>query len=106
MNQYSVNDIYLLNEMVDIRFIVSNGYTIGMWLDHESNTLKVLDPKSITEDNIQNYLNKIILVLSPKTFFEEMKKLIFDEPFKKVPLYVNKPPNFEIIVKWRLQIGK
>jgi len=34
---------------------------------------------------------------------DDLKNFIIEEPFKKVPLYINKYPD---IVAWRLRIGK
>lgn len=106
MNQYTKEDVSVLNSMVDSSLLQEISFTIVAWRDEKNDTLRICNPKDIKEKDPEHILKKFIITLRSKGDYSEFTKLVFEEPLERVPLYINKKNNLRIFAKWRLQIGK
>lgn len=109
MNRYSLTDVTVLNKMIDFKnpLVVEStaGITIMMHINDDG-TLSYYDDKSLKSTPPEMIIKTFLRLLKPNHGRASLNKLIFEEPLKNVPLYLNKDNCARIFAQWRLKIGK
>lgn len=110
MPEYTIEEVMLLNNMIDLRkIILTSDRTMKMHINDDA-SLSLFKNSDIKNEEPRGVLWEII-----RTVFSdpgdsrtslEAHKIIFEEPFKRMPLHINRPDNLRILAQWRLEIGK
>lgn len=111
MNRYSLTDVTILNKMINLKdseaVNLDPRMTLSMHINDDE-SLTYFSEKDLKKTPPEMVIKNFIRLLFPRVSNERdsLGKLIFEEPLKNVPLYLNNSINFRIFAQWRLKIGK
>jgi hypothetical protein len=103
MNNYSVSDMVVLNEIVDLR---ENYYTHTIKVHKiPGGALRVFNSEEI-DNKDSSFLDDFISAIVPISYTASVNELVYHEPLSRVPLYINREKYIRIFAIWRLKIAK
>jgi hypothetical protein len=107
MNEYTKEELLILNAMVDANYDNPNiRYALLTHMD-EYGIERLFSKKDIMENPYDFTLKMFISFLEPDWYTGvTVEILIREEPLETIPLYTNYKGSHGIIARWRLQIGK
>ena len=104
MINYTVEDVALLNDLVDLRERYTDK-TVHMRVRNDG-ALTLFDKEDVLYKRPKEVIDKFLFSIVPLGGLNKANKLLYDEPLNKVPLYLNSEKYIGIIARWRLKIGK
>jgi hypothetical protein len=107
-NEYTKEDLLLLNNMVDTNIDNPNLHYPLKTYEDEQGIYRLFSREVIDSETYEYILKSFINFLTPDwgITFPEIIDLINVVSLENMPLYLNCTSNHGLIARWRLQIGK
>jgi hypothetical protein len=110
MNEYTKEELLILNDMVDANYDNPNIRHALLTHTDDYGIERLFSKKDIMENRYDYTLRMFIGFLEPDWYIGILNPtigvLIREEPLETIPLYINNNDNRGLVARWRLQIGK
>lgn len=97
MNTYTQEEFILLSNMLRMNF-----WDYPQGIISTDDVISKIIKFSCSESMMKSSLLEKIM----RYYYDQLNRLIKEEPLNQVPRYMNKPEGIKVVAHWRLKIGK